>query len=269
MDPFLELRWEDFHTTFCTYLRDAVNPGLPGSLRARVEERIIVKDEEDDDPDQRPWSYRPDAYVFDTGNPDKPEGNGAVATLKEPAAVPLVIGYLEPLTHRSLTIIDAGSGGQVISAIELLSPVNKRDRGLSLYLAKQSDYREGEVNLLELDLLLGGDRTTVAERGGIPPHERTTYHASLANCIIGPRVECFPIPLDKPLPRIPLPLRPQDPPIIIDLQEVFETTYTRGYYGEDIDYEAAEPAMSKLLDGAERRFVAERVKAWRSAKAGE
>ena len=158
MDPYLERRWGDFHTRFVTYLSDVVNPALPGSLRARVEERVLV--EADDEPTRR---YRPDAHIFQEPRAWDDEGGG-VATLAPPkaeaVAEPIVFtGTLEEgaVTQRSLVILDAASGGRVITAIEMLSPTNKSPgRGQTEYRRKQQAYLDAGVNLLELDLLLQG-----------------------------------------------------------------------------------------------------------------
>ena len=46
MNPYLQERWGDFHTSFTVALRDALNQSLPGDLEARVEESITVDIEE-------------------------------------------------------------------------------------------------------------------------------------------------------------------------------------------------------------------------------
>src|SRR5258708_38618965 len=45
MDPYLEARWGDVHQRLITYAADAIGSQLPGSLRARVEERVFVETE--------------------------------------------------------------------------------------------------------------------------------------------------------------------------------------------------------------------------------
>ena len=41
MDPYLEAHWRDVHAGLVIYARDALQGVLPGSLRARVEERML------------------------------------------------------------------------------------------------------------------------------------------------------------------------------------------------------------------------------------
>src|SRR5438105_10217308 len=42
MDPYLEAHWRDIHAGLVIYARDALQGVLPGSLRARVEERGLL-----------------------------------------------------------------------------------------------------------------------------------------------------------------------------------------------------------------------------------
>lgn len=59
MDPYLELWWRDVHHALCTYARDAIQGQLGSSLRARLDERLVV---ESDEPGQLHEIY-PDVRV--------------------------------------------------------------------------------------------------------------------------------------------------------------------------------------------------------------
>jgi hypothetical protein len=43
MDPYLEAHWRDVHARLVIYACDALQAMLPGSLRARVEERVLLE----------------------------------------------------------------------------------------------------------------------------------------------------------------------------------------------------------------------------------
>ena len=43
MDPYLEAHWRDVHAALIIYSRDALQGVLPGALRARVEERVLLE----------------------------------------------------------------------------------------------------------------------------------------------------------------------------------------------------------------------------------
>jgi hypothetical protein len=46
----------------------------------------------------------------------------------------------------------------LVTAIEILSPVNKRGNGLHLYCAKRKSLLRTDMHVIELDLLRGGER---------------------------------------------------------------------------------------------------------------
>ena len=259
MDPFLETRWGDCSSRFTTYLSDAINPALPPQLRARMEERVFVEVQEDEDQPTRTQVYKPDTHVHEQSDI---QTGGAGTAMLETVAEPV---KLQPTSRkqRSIVIRDESSGQRVVTVIEVLNPTNKAGRGRQEYVDKQDDYLAAGVNLLELDLVRGGRATTVAAQSGIPDRHRSTYHASLAH---GPHrrdwLEMYPIRLDAPLPRIALPLRPSDRPIALDLQAVFNVTYERGYYHE-LDYDAPlEPRPTR----DEAAYIADRVAAWRAER---
>src|SRR5271165_7441130 len=43
MDPYLEAHWRDVHARLIVYACDALQGLLPGSLRARVEETVLLE----------------------------------------------------------------------------------------------------------------------------------------------------------------------------------------------------------------------------------
>jgi hypothetical protein len=49
------------------------------------------------------------------------------------------------------------------------------------------------------------------------------------------RIDLYPMPLREPLPVVSIPLRREDAPVPLDLQELIDQVYTAGRY-DDIDY---------------------------------
>ncbi|MFZ4766479.1 MAG: DUF4058 family protein, partial [Roseimicrobium sp.] len=49
------------------------------------------------------------------------------------------------------------------------------------------------------------------------------------------RIDLYPMPLREPLPVLSIPLRRDDAPVTLDLQELVAQAYTAGRY-DDIDY---------------------------------
>ena len=62
-----------------------------------------------------------------------------------------------------IEIIDLKAGRRVVTVIEILRPSNKvPGPGRDLYLKKQRELREGNVSLVEIDLLRQGSRVLSA-----------------------------------------------------------------------------------------------------------
>jgi hypothetical protein len=58
MNPYLEQYWGDIHHRLITYSSDAIQKQLPGDLRARVDERVVVEPEEGKPRDIVPEGHR-------------------------------------------------------------------------------------------------------------------------------------------------------------------------------------------------------------------
>jgi hypothetical protein len=250
MDPYLEQRWGDFHTSFITYARDALQPELPPTLRARVEERVYVESLEG--PRRK---VIPDVHVHETSRRDpRPKGPSAGHVAGAAVAEPILVRVPEEVTERYIQIIDVRSGGEVVTVIEVLSPANKlRGRGRTKYLRKQEEYLRGGVNLVEIDLVRVGRHTTLAKLDLIPQDKVTTYHVSAFRSARPDLLEYYPLPLRQRLPNIPIPLRPSDPDAVVALQSLIDTAYDRGRY-DDIDYSRP---LQPPLHPADEQWAAE------------
>ena len=53
--------------------------------------------------------------------------------------------------------------------------------------------------------------------------------------------ELYPVPLQRRLPRIGVPLREPDPDVVLDLQAVFARCYDNGGYADFVDYRQPPP----------------------------
>jgi uncharacterized protein DUF4058 len=246
MDPYLEQRWGDFHARLITYLSDALQPALPPNLRARMEERVYVESV-----DGAGKQFVPDVHVYQMprGASGAAAGGGGVAV-----AEPIVVHVPAEVTERFIQIIDVRSGGRVVTVIEVLSPANKLPgRGRNEYLQKQREYIDGGVNLVEIDLLRIGQHTTLAKLGLIAPDKITTYHVNTFRAARPEFLEYFRMPLRERLPRLPIPLRPADRDVVLDLQAVVDTAYDRGRY-DDIDYSRP---LHPPLDPADQQWASQ------------
>jgi Protein of unknown function (DUF4058) len=229
MDPWMEQQWGDAHHRIIVYASDQLRRVLPPDLRPRIEERVFVESPFDLEavryPDVRIVTHVRAARLPATSGT-------AVAT-----AEPLLIEFeVEPVTQGSIQILDVGSGNKVVTVIEVLSPANKRPgEGQRTYLKKQEECKEAGVNLVEIDLLRGGRRVSVANENMIPPSYRTPYRVTGWRATRPKAVELYRVPFREKLPAVKIPLRPADNDVPLELQPLVNEAYRNGTY-EDTDY---------------------------------
>lgn len=138
--------------------------------------------------------------------------------------------HVEPEEEHWLEIRDLH--GRVITVIEVLSPTNKSEGGWRAYRQKQQDFLAAGVNLVEIDLIRGGQHVL-----GVPLDHFTrapgeSYLVCVARMQPGceGRREVYPCPLRQPLPTIRVPLRAGDPDVPLALQPLIDECYRAGRY---------------------------------------
>jgi hypothetical protein len=148
------------------------------------------------------------------------------------ATVPLRIATLVPIAvpHVSIEIRDAAKR-LLVTAIEVLSPTNKRGDGREEYLAKRQRFMRSTAHLIEIDLLREGERIPMQQ-----PLPSAPYFILVGRAETRPITEVWPISLDAPLPTIPVPLLPGDPDISLDLQLALNNVYDSIGYDLAVDY---------------------------------
>lgn len=239
MDPYLEARWSDVHAALCPAIRAALQPLLPAGLRARANEEVLLEASGG----ERLGRFEADAVVVE-GKPraDPPRPVGArTGGLVEP----ILVEKLRPLrVDRWVQIIDTTNGNQVVTAIKVLSPWNKRSGTLNRrYRRKLERYLDAGVNVVELDLLRSRRTRLEVTEADVPPDRRAPYYACLHRAAAPGRWEVYPIPLRQPLPPIPVPLRPADADVMLELQPIISRIYDEGAH-DDINYN--EPPSPRL-----------------------
>lgn len=249
VDPYIEnlgiLR--DFHGTFLTFLRAALVQRLPPNYAALLDEEFRIFEE--DHPERRPRSYRPDVAVARTG-PAVVEGRGGVA-VAEPVTVPLPEPV--PEEERPLWIeIRRVPDRELVTILELLSPTNKDGHGRREYIAKRNALLERDIHLVELDLLLSGPRLPM---GAALP--RGDFYAFVARADRRPECEVYAWMLRQPLPTIAIPLRAPDPDVPLDLAAAYATAYDAGGYNRLPLYDRP---LELPLAVADRAWAAERAR---------
>jgi Protein of unknown function (DUF4058) len=228
MDPYLERHWGDIHTSLVTYARDQLQKVLPGDLRARVEERVVVSHWD------RSRSLFPDVRVIETVRVSRRAGNGGTSIA---VAEPLVIELPdEQETQRFIEIREVSSAARLVTVIEVLSPTNKKPGdGQEQYLRKQQELRQAGVSLVEIDLLRDGDWIVAVPIDVLEPKVRTAYRVVVRRGWRRLQAEYYGIALTERLPKIKVPLRPTNSDVPLDLQALLDQCYENGGY-DDIDY---------------------------------
>jgi hypothetical protein len=139
--------------------------------------------------------------------------------------------------HREtfIEIYEADPGQRLVTTIEVLSPSNKRPgtEGWDLYQRKRQSILLGDVSLVEIDLLRGGQRPPMLD-----PWPDSPYTLMVARARHPQSCRVWEAHFRQPLPPIPVPLAKPDPDLILNLQPLIDTIYRRFRYGQSIRYTA-------------------------------
>jgi Protein of unknown function (DUF4058) len=236
MDPYLEAHglWRDFHIDLIGEIKRALAAVLPQRYRLRSDERNLVELVETEG--KTSTSFYPDVGVLSPQ--DRPSRTAetqatgpGTATARE--AVSLRAFIAERFREQFIEITLNDPNRRLVTCIEVLSPTNKRQgsEGWKQYSRKRQALLLGEANLVEIDLLRGGQKMPMLD-----PWPDSPYSLLVARSEDAPTCRVWPGYLQYPLPVIPVPLEDPDPDMQLDLQPLIEAIYERNRYGEDIDY---------------------------------
>jgi hypothetical protein len=234
MDPYLEAHWRNVHAALVIYARDALQGVLPTSLRARVEESVLLETPQGISnhplyPDIRVVEYTT------TRVPVAPR-NGGVA-VAEPR---LVATEDTPMVEPLIEIIDRSSGNRVVTVIEFLSPSNKSPGpNREQYLRKQRQVCASDANLVEVDLNRFGTHALAFQLWFLDYDDRTPYMTCVRRPTKPGIAEVYPMPLWHSLPTIKVPLRPVDADVLLNLQALIDQCYGNGGYDGTLNYAVA------------------------------
>lgn len=242
MDPYLEGQlWPDVHQQLAAEIRRRLTP----RLRPRYVARLAVTIYEDREPGSDLGVMYPDVGVLQSSGAwmlreqSVDVWDWREATDVEPAPItppPLVLSFFGSFQLRLVAVeIRDAAHHDLISVIEIISPANKREPGLTDYRRKRERLRQAGVHLLEIDLIRRFTRTY--EHPGLP---ESPYVVTLTRAQTG-KVEIWPLRLQDPLPTVPVPLRSPDPDVPLELGAALATIYDEAAYDLSIDYNAPPP----------------------------
>lgn len=232
MDPFLEgAKWPDVHHKLASVISELLMPNLAPKYIVSVETYTV----DDTSPSSELGIMYPDVAVLHSQAPDveetgTPDSNTDVIT---PASVTLPTLTSVKVRIPRIEIRDQ-ENNVLITTIEILSPVNKRNPGLAPYRDKRRQLYNADVHLLEIDLLRRGTRPFTHPR--IPTNH---YYITLVRAKSKTKIWGFNIQ-DK-IPVVPVPLKKPDADVVLDLGRALTLVYERSYYHTSIDYSTTPP----------------------------
>lgn len=237
MDPYLEAPrlWPTVHFWLLASLAESLQSALPPPVIVSVEERVYVV-APDEDPPRAEREIVPDVLIRGEG---LPQPGAASALLSRPVEV--LAPVPEVVRERYLELRDRGEGEKLLTVIEVLSPSNKRaGPGRTSYFEKRVAILGSETSLVEIDLLRMGQRMPVIDAPG-----RNDYSVFVSPGNTRPRSNLYPFSVRNPLPVFPVPLRPEVPPVPVDLSAVLSAAYDRSRIAQRLDYtRPSEPPLA-------------------------
>lgn len=236
MDPRIERQiWPDFHSSFLGSLRELLAVQIVPKYVCGIEQRLVIDWTDPDSLETKSQVLIPDASVSLT------MGRGATAVLVRPngtASEPQAELHIPDMTEQQVRFlaIREREGHQLVCVVELLSPSIKTVGGAhqQAYLNKRGAYLGAGVHLVEIDLLREGMRPPL-----IGTRPEGDYNVVVYRNM---RAGVYAWKWDAPMPKIPIPLKPEDPDAVADLQNVFATVFERGQYGYLLSEPAALPS---------------------------
>ena len=227
----------DVHHRLATQISDQLMPLLRPHYVARIEIQVVP----DETPEADIGIMYPDVEIVRARQSENALLSGSttvgalIATAQPitPAALPVPLLDIE-VRLATVEIRDTASN-RLVTSIEILSPVNKREPGLSKYRDKRRQLHAAEVHILEVDLLRRGQRPLAHPR--IPQSAyRITLIRATAHC-----ADIWALRLQDALPVVPVPLRQPDRDMPLDLATALTTIYDRAAYDLSLNYAAPPP----------------------------
>ncbi|NEP84759.1 MAG: DUF4058 family protein [Okeania sp. SIO3B3] len=169
-----------------------------------------------------------------------PESNVAVAT---PSIQPLTIELSLPETIKQgyLEVRRVGTG-EVITVIEILSPINKNlGEGRRKYEKKRQNILNSYTNFVEIDLLRQSNSMITLNQ-----EINHDYCILVSPSSQRPQAHFYAFKIQDMIPIFTLPLLLEDAKVTVDLQSILHQVYDQGRYDLIIYYQQKiVPALSK------------------------
>ncbi len=232
MDPYLEgYLWSDVHQSLAAQIKRQLAP----LISPRYVARLAIYFVGDQVPAHEVGIVYPDVEVVKPRALRESAESMLVSTLvMTPPTLTLPAPMALEVRLTSVHVLDVARN-ELVTSIEILSPVNKREPGLSAYQQKRAELMRVGVHLLELDLIRRGSRSwALTDLPSVPYLVLLTRAKQI-------HTEAWALELDSHLPTLPVPLRDPDPAVPLDLALALTTIYDESEYQRTIDYRQAPP----------------------------
>ena len=231
MDPYLEHPdfWPEVHHWLITLIAETLVPQVRPKYRVAIEKRIYeISQPEESSNGNSLLVGIPDVSIHrQSAQKQLPEQSTTAAAQPETVIVPMP----DQVKQAYLEIREMQTG-QVVTAIEILSPVNKRPgEGRNTYIQKRQRILSSLTHLVEIDLLRGWQ--TMPVMGAPTPGD---YRILISNSERRPSADWYAIDLKESLPRLAIPLLGKSELAIVDLQALLTAVYDRGGFDYVLDY---------------------------------
>ncbi len=231
MNPYLELPtfWAEVHSRLIVAIADFLMPHIRPKYEVAIEQRIYEINISNED------------NFFLVGIPDVTVKGQAKISNYQTSSVAIAPPKTQPITvnipvptkiKQNYLEVREIANRQVVTAIEILSPVNKRlGEGREKYLKKRQNILASLTNLVEIDLLRGWQQMTI-----LTENLKTDYQILISRQYCRPQADLYAFNLQDSLPIFPVPLLPEDQEPWLDLGELINEIYERAGFDYRIDY---------------------------------
>ncbi len=234
MDPYLEGHlWPDVHHSLASAIAELLTDQITPAYVARIEPYSV----EDTNVAADAGIMYPDvALLYRKAKARRDEVHEPPSSA--PPITPPTISIEVPIpveVRVPVVAIRDRSSNRLITAIEILSPVNKREPGMEPYCRKRERLCTAGVHFLEIDLIRRSTRTM--EHPEVP---KAHYLVSLIRAE-SQTLTCWAFNVQDELPVVPVPLRVPDEDATLDLKKALELIYARNRYDLSVDYRQPPP----------------------------
>ncbi|MBD2774347.1 DUF4058 family protein [Iningainema tapete] len=239
MNPYLEqsLFWSEFHNRLIVELSNTLVPLLRPKYYIGVETRTYT------DEGEELLVGIPDALILSSPENHLTEPSQQSSDVAVQSPIKIRLPMPAEVRERYLEVREVGIN-TVVTVIEILSPKNKRKgKGRTAYENKRYRVLGSLSHLVEIDLL----------RGNLPmpmtgEAEKIDYRIVVSRAFSRPVADLYGFSLREAIPDFPLPLKPEDEELVVNLQDAIARVYDFGSYDVRIDYRqpVPPPALSNL-----------------------